>query len=158
MESKYGMVILDQVDGPAPRRWKLSFINEKQPVLFGTLGRLTYVEHRNSKIRNKARQEIMRRWSKFLESPFNHVSCDRYILQGEDTDIQKNLDAFEDQFYDKLLPLEHRVALFEKKKVILDKHARELMWCADPNREWCDPDFSKDESRVHARQLLPLPK
>jgi hypothetical protein len=142
MKSKYGMVVLEQVGGRSPRRWKVSFINEKQPVLFGTIGRLTFVEHKNIKLRDKARHEIMRKWSKFLESPYHHASCDLAILQGDSIDIQTNLDAFEDAYYDRLLPLEHRVAL----------------WCADPNREWIEPDFSKDVCKVHADQLLSPPK
>jgi hypothetical protein len=158
MKSKYGMVVLEQVGGRSPRRWKVSFINEKQPVLFGTIGRLTFVEHKNIKLRDKARHEIMRKWSKFLESPYHHASCDLAILQGDSIDIQTNLDAFEDAYYDRLLPLEHRVALFEKRRAKLDKQLVDLLWCADPNREWIEPDFSKDVCKVHADQLLSPPK
>jgi len=158
MKSKYGMVVLEQVGGRSPRRWKVSFINEKQPVLFGTIGRLTFVEHKNIKLRDKARHEIMRKWSKFLESPYHHASCDLAILQGDSIDIQTNLDAFEDAYYDRLLPLERRVALFEKKKALLDKQAKELLWCADPMKEWIEPDFKSVEYRVHADQLLSPPK
>lgn len=152
MKSKYGLVMLEQVGGSSPRRWRANFVSGSSPVLFGTIGRLTYVEHKDEKLRNKARHEITRRWTEHLRSPYYHASCDRFILQGESIDIQTNLNEFEDMYYDALLPTEHRIKRIKDKLKILYDDFDEYWKRGNFEEDWNEP-VSKYECKVHVSQL-----
>jgi len=152
MKSKYGLVLLEQVGGRSPRRWRVSFVSGSSPVLFGTIGRLTYVEHKDEKLRNKARHEITRRWADHLRSPYYHASCDRFILQGESIDIQTNLNEFEDMYYDALLPTEHRIKRIKDKLKIMYDDFEEHWKRGNFEEEWNEP-VSKYGCKVHVSQL-----
>jgi len=152
MKSKYGLVMLEQVGGSSPRRWRANFVSGSSPVLFGTIGRLTYVEHKDEKLRNKARHEITRRWTEHLRSPYYHASCDRFILQGESIDIQTNLNEFEDMYYDALLPTEHRIRRIKEKLKIRYDDFEEYWKRGNFEEDWNEP-VSKYECKVHVSQL-----
>ena len=142
MRSKQGLVTLEQQGGMTARRWNVSFLNGNPPVAFGTLGRLCYVEHKNERLRNRARHELVRKFGEYLHSPYQHSTCDRYILQGNSIELQTNLDDYEDKFYEYLLPRETRVVRGEKQLKILNDYAMELFRDANPLKEWDDTELS----------------
>lgn len=142
MRSKKGLVTLEQQGGMTARRWRVSFLNGNPPVSFGTLGRLCYVEHKNERLRNRARHELVRKFGEYLHDPFQYSTCDRFILQGVSTDLQTNLDDYEEKFYEYFLPLETRRSRCERKVAILNEYAMDLFRNTNELKEWNDEELS----------------
>ena len=103
MKSRRGLVTLD-CSTDRVRRWVIYFKNGHSPRCFGTSGRLTYIDHKIDKLRNKARQEIARKFANVLDDPYHHLTLDRYILQGDSNDVIENLNEYEEMFLEHLTP------------------------------------------------------
>ena len=103
MKSRRGLVTLD-CSNDQVRKWTIHYENGHSPQRFGTSGRLTYIDHKIMKLRNKARQEIARKFANVLHNPYHHLTLDRYILQGDSQDVLINLNEYEEMFADILTP------------------------------------------------------
>jgi len=101
-KSSNSLVSISQVGGKSVRRWKASYANGRE-VCFGTLGHLTYIEHKDERRREKGRDKLNKMFPHDIQSCFHPACLEMFILQGSTKEVQYNLNEYERVFYDHLI-------------------------------------------------------